>query len=169
MSSLTDQLGLHPQVVEDATRLVLAVHELSPLAVRDAIASVRGQTAVDELLIFLAAKIDPDAPITSGLEWWLGPRKSPTLRATAPPDPDAPDPRCGSYAGLRVHRRRHEPLCEPCRVAGLAYEKARRERRDEARRLTAAGLPAYAVAARLRVSQRSIVRYLRGRDGGDAA
>ena len=30
--------------------------------------------------------------------------------------------RCGSYAGYRVHQRRYQPICEPCRLAAKAYQ-----------------------------------------------
>ena len=38
------------------------------------------------------------------------------------------DPRCGTYAGAKLHTRRKERNCEPCRVAARAYEKERKTR-----------------------------------------
>lgn len=31
----------------------------------------------------------------------------------------------GTYRGARQHRYRKEPLCEPCRLADLAYQRQR--------------------------------------------
>lgn len=42
--------------------------------------------------------------------------------------------RCGSYAGVRAHRKRAEWLCDPCRDARAIYENGRRARVAEAKR-----------------------------------
>lgn len=38
------------------------------------------------------------------------------------------DPRCGTYAGAKLHTRRKEKNCEPCRVAARTYEAERKTR-----------------------------------------
>jgi hypothetical protein len=38
------------------------------------------------------------------------------------------DQRCGTYAGAKLHSRRKEANCEPCRLAAQAYNKERKNR-----------------------------------------
>ncbi|HEX4830287.1 MAG TPA: hypothetical protein VH478_04255 [Trebonia sp.] len=51
---------------------------------------------------------------------------APRIRATG----RAPEQPCGTNAGATRHRRRREPMCEPCRVAERADNT---RRRDQAR------------------------------------
>jgi len=44
------------------------------------------------------------------------------------------DKRCGSYAGAKVHLRKKEPPCEPCRIARNEYNKSIYEKYPERKR-----------------------------------
>ena len=39
---------------------------------------------------------------------------------------------CGTYAGYNRHYRHKTPVCEPCRIAKLAYQQGRVRRRGRA-------------------------------------
>lgn len=48
------------------------------------------------------------------------------------PNQPTPDPRCGSYAGIKAHRARREQFCRPCKDEKAAYERKRSQRmRDQ--------------------------------------
>lgn len=50
----------------------------------------------------------------------------------APPVPKPKSIKHGTYAGYVAHRKQRVDQCEPCRLAGSAYNRERRQRRKEA-------------------------------------
>jgi hypothetical protein len=44
-------------------------------------------------------------------------------------------PECGTYAGYKLHGRRGEPYCDPCRDANTAYHRDRRKDPDVVREI----------------------------------
>ncbi|MGW4728899.1 hypothetical protein ACWEQC_06910 [Streptomyces shenzhenensis] len=54
-------------------------------------------------------------------------RPRPSAEELAAARGERPVPRCGTYAGAQRHRRRREPLCEPCREAKRVADAYYRE------------------------------------------
>lgn len=50
-------------------------------------------------------------------------------------------PQCGTHAGWSRHRRLGEPICDPCREAHNAYNRAAKERSRDAARTRNVKLP----------------------------
>lgn len=60
-------------------------------------------------------------------------RVSPNVGSRRSKPPTVTD-RCGTYAGVQVHRRRKEQFCTACKAARNEYELPRKQARREAKR-----------------------------------
>lgn len=116
-------LDLAAELVPVATRLVVAVRDEGPDAVKDVLATVP-QGRVDALAVILAGMVDPDRTVRSLLAWSL---EGPVPTVGHPPLLSGREPReHGTQRGYRQHRRADEDPCDPCSSAHAADVAARR-------------------------------------------
>lgn len=90
------------------------------------------------------------------------------------PTAESPISRCGTYPGFKAHERAGNRACDRCREARTAYQRrwrqgrasagriaaASAQRRELARELAAAGVPARLAAKRMHCTERTAFRYL---------